>query len=109
MPSPTPLTYNAYVSEIANLAVMQTQTVSGVVQGVDASFNAMFPGILNYAESRDIFSSFTQLTEGQVIGWVHEALGEDGVAQWEGSVDSHLSFLAGPATVTPDLPWAPQA
>jgi hypothetical protein len=31
---------------------MQTQTVSGVVQGVDASFNAMFPGILNYAESR---------------------------------------------------------
>lgn len=28
------------------------------------------------------------------------------VAQWEGSVDSHLSLLAGPATVTPDLPWA---
>jgi hypothetical protein len=52
MPSPTPLTYNAYVSEIANLAVYQTQTVSGVVQGVDASFNAMFPGILNYAEGR---------------------------------------------------------
>ena len=52
MPSPTPLTYNAFVSEIANLAVYQTQTVSGVVQGVDASFNAMFPGILNYAENR---------------------------------------------------------
>lgn len=43
MPSPTPLTYNAYVSEIANLAVYQTQTVSGVVQGVDASFNASTP------------------------------------------------------------------
>ena len=54
----------------------------------------------------DTFVPFPQLTEGQVIGWVHEALGEDGIAQWEGSVDSHLSLLAGPATVTPDLPWA---
>ena len=53
------------------------------------------------------FVPFTQLTEGQVIGWVHDALGEDGVAQWEGSVDLRLSLLAGPATVTPDLPWAP--
>ena len=52
MPTPNALTYNAYVTEIANLTVAQTQTVNSVVQGVDATFNAMFPGILNYAENR---------------------------------------------------------
>lgn len=61
------LTYNLYVSQVANLAVMQTQTVSGVVEGVDASFNALIPSMLNYAELRiqrdlDLLPSLTSRT-----------------------------------------------
>lgn len=52
MPTPNALTYNGWVSQIANLAVMQTTTVNGVMQGVDATFNTLIPQALNYAELR---------------------------------------------------------
>ena len=51
-PNTTPLTYNGYVTQIATMAVVNTQTVNGVVQGVDAAFNAIIPQMLNYAELR---------------------------------------------------------
>lgn len=51
-PSTTPLTYNGYVTQIATMAVVNTQTVGGIVSGVDAAFNAIIPQMLNYAEMR---------------------------------------------------------
>jgi len=48
----TPLTYNGYINQIATMAVVNTTTVSNVVQGVDAAFNAIIPQMLNYAELR---------------------------------------------------------
>ena len=51
-PQTTPLTYNGYVTQIATMAVLNTQTVSGVVEGVDSAFNAIIPQMLNYAELR---------------------------------------------------------
>lgn len=76
MTTPTPLTYNAYVTQVANLAVQQTTTTSGVVQGVDAQFNVLIPQMLNYAELRiqrdlDLLPSLTSgnytLTQGSNI------------------------------------------
>lgn len=52
MVATVPLTYNGYVTQIANMAVLQVQTVSGIVQGVDSTFNTMIPQALNYAELR---------------------------------------------------------
>jgi len=57
-------------------------------------------------DPNDTFVPFAQLTEEQVIGWVHDALGEDGIAQWQGAIDNQLSLLAAPAAVTPALPWS---
>lgn len=50
-PATTPLTYNGYVTALATLAVINTSTVSGVVQG-DANFQLAVPQMLNYAELR---------------------------------------------------------
>ena len=52
MAAPTPLTWNLYVAAVANLAVLKTQTTGGVVEGVDAQFNTMLPGAVQYAELR---------------------------------------------------------
>lgn len=52
-----PLTYNGFVTQLGVMTVENTTTVSGVVQGVDAPFNALIPQALNYAElriSRDV-------------------------------------------------------
>lgn len=47
-----PLTYNLYVTQLATMTVVQTQTVGGIVSGVDTGFNNTIPGTLNYAELR---------------------------------------------------------
>lgn len=47
-----PLTYNGYVTQIATMAVVNTQTTSGVVEGVNTEFNNLIPQMLNYAELR---------------------------------------------------------
>ena len=51
-PQTTPLTYNGYVTQVATMAVVNVQTISGVVVGVDAAFNDIIPQMLNYAELR---------------------------------------------------------
>jgi hypothetical protein len=51
-PQTTPLTYNGYVTQVATMAVVNVQTTSGIVVGVDADFNAIIPQMLNYAELR---------------------------------------------------------
>ena len=53
MPVPTnALTYNDYVTQVATMAVVNTQTVSGIVSSTDAAFNEIIPQMLNYAELR---------------------------------------------------------
>jgi hypothetical protein len=72
-PQTTPLTYNGYVTQIATMAVVNVQTTAGVVEGVDASFNAIIPQMLNYAELRiqrdlDLLPSQTTRTYTLTIG-----------------------------------------
>jgi len=51
-PATNPLSFNAYVQQIGVMAVVQTQAVNGVYQGIDAAFTAIIPQMLNYAELR---------------------------------------------------------
>tara|TARA_R110000868_G_scaffold102492_9_gene282211 strand:+ start:1703 stop:2476 length:774 start_codon:yes stop_codon:yes gene_type:complete len=72
-PQTTPLTYNGYVTQIANMAVVDTTTVSSVVQGTDPAFNITIPQMLNYAELRiqrdlDLLPSQTSRTYSLTIG-----------------------------------------
>jgi hypothetical protein len=48
----TPLTYNGYVTQVATMAVVNTQTTNSIVVGVDQAFNDIIPQMLNYAELR---------------------------------------------------------
>jgi hypothetical protein len=53
MTAPTnALSFNAYVTHMGVMAVVVTQNVGGVVQGVDAAFTEIIPNMLNYAELR---------------------------------------------------------
>lgn len=47
-----PLTYNGYVTQVATMAVVNTQTVDGIVSSTDPAFNTIIPQMLNYAEMR---------------------------------------------------------
>lgn len=52
------------------------------------------------------FSPYDELTLKQVIGWVHDALGEEAVASCEANVAQQIAAQANPPVVTPPLPWA---
>ena len=54
----------------------------------------------------DTFVPFAQLTQEQVIGWVKEALGDDGVAGREDAIAYQITQAAAPTTMTPALPWS---
>jgi hypothetical protein len=52
------------------------------------------------------YTSYAQLTETQVAGWVQAAMGADAVAVNEKIVSDLVSETAVPATYQPPLPWA---
>ena len=51
-PNTVYLTYNGYVTQIADLAVLQTTTVAGVVTPVDTDLVNLIPQMIDYAELR---------------------------------------------------------
>jgi hypothetical protein len=76
MSSLNPLSFNAWVQTIGNLAVAGTSETSGVYSFVDAPLQQLLPQILSYAEGRiqrdlDMLSSQTSntytLTAGQAV------------------------------------------
>ena len=53
----------------------------------------------------DEFIPFDELEEATVIGWVHDAMGEEAVAAAETSVAAQLANLLAPAIINKPLPW----
>ena len=52
------------------------------------------------------FVAFPQVTETQVIDWIKAAMGTEGVAGLEASLDSQIAAIKTPATAT-GMPWFP--
>jgi len=52
------------------------------------------------------FVAFPQVTEAQVLQWIQTALGEEGVADLEASLDSQIAAIKTPSTAT-GMPWFP--
>lgn len=51
------------------------------------------------------FVPYASLTEAQVMGWVHEAMGEEQVASYEANVAQQIENQINPPVVYPALPW----
>lgn len=81
--------------------------VSWVCSGTDGTHNAATYGTTDLTlDPAAPFTPFDQLTLEQVVGWVHAALGAEGVAKAEADLDAQLAAQAAPpATVSPPLPW----
>lgn len=52
------------------------------------------------------FMPYEDLTQEQVIGWVHNAMGEEQVAAYEAAVIKQIDEAKNPPVVNPPLPWA---
>lgn len=52
------------------------------------------------------FTAFPQVTEAQVIQWVQSAIGTEGIAALEASLDAQIAQIKTPATAS-GMPWFP--
>jgi hypothetical protein len=81
-------------------------TVHWRLEGTDGEHSTGVYGSVSLTlDPEAAYVAYADLTEEQVTGWVHEALGEDQVASYEENVANQIAELANPPVVTPPLPW----
>jgi hypothetical protein len=51
------------------------------------------------------FVPYENLTRDQVITWLNEAIGSDGILMIQNNIDSQIYDIKNPPTITPPLPW----
>ena len=61
-------------------------------------------GTVGLAEPGDSFTSYSDITEAEAIGWCKSALGDDQVAAYEESVANQIALEKNPTTGT-GVPW----
>lgn len=82
-------------------------TVHWRMDGTDGEHTAGVYGSVGLTlDPKADYVPYEKLTEKQVMGWVHEALGEEQVASYEANVAAQIAALANPPVVTPTPPWA---
>jgi hypothetical protein len=52
------------------------------------------------------FTPFDTVTEAQLVGWIEDAIGEDGMDAMNASLEASLENLRNPPIVTMPVPWA---
>lgn len=56
-------------------------------------------------DPESVYTPYANLTPGQVIGWVQDALGEEQVAMYEANLVTQINNKINPPVITPHLPW----
>jgi hypothetical protein len=107
-----------YTWSVNNMFTVNTPDPDYVVNvlwtltGVDGQTTASALGSTQFtAQQGPTFIPYNQLTEAVVLGWVQDALGTDGIANYEANVQGQINSINTPP-VSPEntpLPWAAQA
>lgn len=106
----TTFTWSILQMQTANVDNLQNFVCSAEWQltGNDGVNTSSTSALFAYkTEDVTSFTPYTQLTEDQVLGWVKDRLGANGIAHFEGIVQSQLDKMATPF-VNPEpqpLPW----
>ena len=78
------------------------------VQGTDGTYTASAYGTQSFTyDSGKAFIPYESLTESEVVTWVQDAMGPEGVASLQANLDTQIENQINPPIVTPPLPWAP--
>ena len=102
-----------YTWTIEGMSTMPTPEPDFVVNvrwkltGTDGTNTASIGGDSTFSQEGDTFTPYADLTESQVLGWVQDQLGENGIANYQANVDGQINSMINPP-VTPTaepLPW----
>ena len=103
-----------YTWTINSMSTMPTPEPDFVVRvmwtltGTDGTNTASIDGTSMFSQEGETFTPYANLTEAQVLGWVQDELGEQGVANTQANVEGQINSMITPPvspTVEP-LPWS---
>ena len=81
-------------------------TVHWRCNGVDGAYTGTSYGTQSVTYvAGEPFTPYADLTQDQVIGWVHGAMGPEKVASIEENVGKQIQDQINPPVVSPPLPW----
>ncbi len=84
-------------------------TVEWKLTGTNGEYNKQIFGLISIpVGDLETFTPHDELTEEQVLGWVHNVMGPDQIAQLEAGVSARLEEMTNPPVVTIPLPWVSQ-
>ena len=95
-----------YTWAIEGMSTMPTPEPDFVVNvrwkltGTDGTNTASIDGDSQFSQEGDTFTPYADLTEAQVLGWVQDQLGENGIANYQANVDGQINSMINPP-VTP--------
>ncbi len=104
------ITYTWSIDRMYTMPTPQPEFVVNVtwtLTGTDGTNTASIGGDSTFSQEGDTFTPYADLTEAQVLGWVQDDLGADGIANYEANVDGQINSMINPPvspTVEP-LPW----
>jgi hypothetical protein len=111
------ITYKWSVTSMYTLPEVEGETdvvvlAQWAVSGTDGTYSeTLGSNTTQFTISADDpnFTPYADLTEAQVVGWIKDTLGADGVASYEATIAGSIDSQANPP-VTPSeqaLPWVP--
>lgn len=71
----------------------------------EGGYEASEPSCIALAPPTGQFTPYADLTQDQVVGWVKDALGPDGVAALEANLANVLAEQINPTVAVNPLPW----
>jgi hypothetical protein len=104
------ITYTWSIDRMYTMPTPQPEFVVNVtwtLTGTDGTNTASIGGDSTFSQEGDTFTPYADLTEAQVLGWVQDQLGENGIANYQANVDGQINSMINPP-VTPTaepLPW----
>jgi hypothetical protein len=76
------------------------------LNATDGINNTDVHGTQNFSlNENSSFTSFSDLTKDQVVGWIQSSMGNVAVAELKTRLDNQINNLVNPPVVFPDLPW----
>jgi len=81
--------------------------VNYTLSGTDGSYSSSASGSMPLPSPESEFTTYADLTENEVVGWVQEILGSDKVAELEVGIYHQINDQIKPSVMTLPLPWGP--
>ena len=105
------ITYTWTIDRMYTIPTPQPEFVVDVLwklTGTDGTNTASIDGSSQFSQEGDTYTPYADLTETQVLGWVQDQLGENGVSNYKANVEGQINSMITPPvspTVEP-LPWS---